>query len=216
MGEDKVTFRAPDIRGMDKNYRTNLVNSLTGYKSVNLIGSIDGSANPNLAIFNTVIHVGSSPPLMGFLVRPPVVPRHTLENILETGVFTINHINPAFYHKAHQTAARYTHEDKNEFEIVGLTPKYTDAVNAPYVAESVVNIGLELRESHEIKANGTIFVVGEVVEVIMPQKALLSDGLVDLGATATVTISGLDTYYTTRKLARLSYANPMKDLSIIG
>ena len=122
----------------------------------------------------------------------------------------------SFYHKAHQTAARYKSEDKSEFEIVGLTPQFTPVIPAPYVSESTVKIGLELVETHEVKRNGTIFVVGEIIEVILPRNAVLTDGLIDLGVTATITASGLDTYYPTRQIARLSHANPDQDLSIIG
>jgi flavin reductase (DIM6/NTAB) family NADH-FMN oxidoreductase RutF len=216
MANDSMILRSDELEELEKDYRRNLINSLSGYKSVNLIGTIDKAGKTNLAIFNTVIHVGSDPALLGLLVRPPVVPRHTLTNILDTGCFTINHIGPTFYHKAHQTAARYTHEDKSEFDIVGLTPQHTDALTAPYVKESPVRIGLELAEHHEIKSNGTIFVVGRIIEVMLPRNAVLSDGLIDLGITGTVTSSGLDTYYTTRKIARLSHANPQQDLNIIG
>lgn len=216
MDNGSLKFRTNDLNKLDKNFKKNFINSLSGYKSVNLIGTIDKKEKTNLAIFNTVIHIGTSPPLMGLLVRPPVVPRHSLSNILDTGCFTINHIAPTFYHKAHQTAARYKQSEKSEFDIVGLTPYFTDALKAPYVGESSVKIGLEFREKHEIKSNNTVFLVGEIVEIILPEKALLTDGLIDLGATATITSSGLDTYYTTRKIARLSYANPDTDLSIIG
>lgn len=216
MERDSIKYKREDIDNLTQDFRRNFINSLTGYKSVNLIGTIDKHGKNNLAIFNTVIHVGSDPPLMGMLVRPPVVPRHTLANIMETGCFTINHINPTFYHKAHQTAARYKQEDRSEFDIVGLTPSYTDALKAPYVKESSLKIGLLYKESHEIKSNGTVFIVGEITEVILPRSAVLSDGLIDLGITGTITSSGLDVYYTTRKIARLSYANPGKDLQIIG
>lgn len=70
-----------DIESMDKRYRTNFVNSLPGFKSANLIGTISHSGIPNLAIFSSVIHVGASPALMGMLFRPVSVPRHTYQNI---------------------------------------------------------------------------------------------------------------------------------------
>lgn len=216
MDNGSIKFGTKELGNLDKNFKNNFINSLSGYKSVNLVGTIDKNDKTNLAIFNSVIHVGSTPPLLGFLIRTPVVPRHSLTNILERNCFTINHISPTFYHKAHQTAARYGKEEKSEFDIVGLTPYFSDRIDAPYVAESPVKIGLEFREKHEIKSNNTIFLVGEVVEIILPERSLLSDGLIDLGVTATITSSGLDTYYTTRKIARLSFANPDSDLSIIG
>lgn len=216
MGDDRLHLKAEALAEFDLAFRRNFINSLSGYKSINLIGTINTEDRTNLAIFNTVIHVGSSPPLIGLLVRPPTVPRHTLSNILNTGCFTVNHIGPTFYHKAHQTAARYSDEGLSEFGIVGLTPFFSSVIKAPYVGESPVKIGLELKEKHEVKTNGTIFLVGEIVEVILPKSAVLSDGFIDLGVTGTITSSGLDTYYTTRKIARLSHANPGSDLKIIG
>lgn len=216
MSEDSVNFSSTELAGFEPDFKRNFINSLSGYKSVNLIGTIDTKKRTNLAIYNSIIHVGTSPPLIGMLVKPPSLPRHTLNNILETGVYTINHIGPSFYHKAHQTAARYSQEDKSEFDIVGLTPYYSSGIEAPYVAESMIKYGLKLTEKHEIKSNGSIFIVGEVIEVILPKKIVLSDGFIDIGAAATITSSGIDTYYTTRKIARLSYAQPENDLTIIG
>ena len=45
-----VHFSKKDIEGLEKIYRLNLINSCTGYKSANLLGSIDNEGNTNLAI----------------------------------------------------------------------------------------------------------------------------------------------------------------------
>ncbi|MCS7053720.1 MAG: flavin reductase, partial [Ignavibacterium sp.] len=79
------------ILDFERRYRINFVNSLSGFKSANLIGTISKSGITNLAIFSSVIHVGANPPLIGILFRPLSVPRHTYNNIKETGCFTINH-----------------------------------------------------------------------------------------------------------------------------
>ena len=50
----------------------------------------------NLAIFSQIFHIGANPPLVGILVRPDSVDRHTLRNIRETSWFTINHIQESF------------------------------------------------------------------------------------------------------------------------
>lgn len=216
MNVDSIRYTSEDLKKLEKEFKRNFINSLSGYKSINLIGTIDKKSKTNLAIYNTVIHVGSNPPLMGMLVRPPVVPRHTLNNIMETKFFTINHITSNFYNKAHQTAARYKYEDKSEFDIVGLKQHFSNTLPAPYVEESPVKIGLKLKEYMKIKSNGTVFIVGEVIEVIAVRNSVLSDGMIDMGVTETITSSGLDTYYKTNKIARLSFANPDKDLDIIG
>ncbi|HBF47730.1 MAG TPA: flavin oxidoreductase, partial [Shewanella frigidimarina] len=46
------------------------------------------------------------------------VPRHTFENIMQTGLYTINHVNQSIYEQAHQTSARYD-KDESEFEATG-------------------------------------------------------------------------------------------------
>jgi flavin reductase (DIM6/NTAB) family NADH-FMN oxidoreductase RutF len=196
-----------NILALEKHYRTNLVNSLTGFKSANLIGTISKEGKTNLAIFSSVIHVGANPPLMGFLMRPVSVERHTYSNIKETGYFTINHINKEIYKQAHQTSGRY---DKNvsEFDACGLTPEYTETIKAPYVKESTIKIGLRFVEGQEIKSNGTIFIVGEIVEIILPDDVIAKDGYVDIERAGTIAISGLDSYHETKSIARLSYAKP--------
>lgn len=191
----------------EKQYRTNLINSLSGFKSANLIGTISSEGRTNLAIFSSVIHVGANPPMMGFLMRPVSVERHTYSNIKETGYFTINHINKEIYKQAHQTSGRY---DKNvsEFDACGLTPEYTETIKAPYVKESAIKIGLKFVEEEEIKTNGTIFIVGEIVEIILPDDVVAKDGYVDIEKAGTIAISGLDNYHDTKRIARLSYAKP--------
>jgi flavin reductase (DIM6/NTAB) family NADH-FMN oxidoreductase RutF len=196
-----------NILAFEKQYRTNFVNSLTGFKSANLIGTISKEGKTNLAIFSSVIHVGANPPLMGFLMRPVSVERHTYNNIKESEYFTINHINEEIYKQVHQTSARY---DKNvsEFDACGLTPEYTDTIKVPYVNESKIKIGLKLVEEQEIKSNGTIFIVGEIVEIILPDDVVAKDGYVDIKKAGTIAISGLDSYHETKNIARLSFATP--------
>ncbi|HSW55476.1 MAG TPA: flavin reductase family protein [Ignavibacteriaceae bacterium] len=192
---------------LEKQYRTNLINSLSGFKSANLIGTISSEGRTNLAIFSSVIHVGANPPLMGFLMRPVSAERHTYTNIKETNHFTINHINKEIFNKAHQTSARYE-KDVSEFDACGLTPEYSETIKAPYVKESKIKIGLKFVEEQEIKANGTIFIVGEIVEIILPDDVVAMDGYIDIEKAGTIAIGGLDSYHDTKRIARLAYAKP--------
>ena len=81
-----------EIIDMETRFRTNFINSISGFKSVGLIGTISKDNQINLAIFSQVFHLGANPALMGFIIRPDISPRHTLENIEETKYFTFNHI----------------------------------------------------------------------------------------------------------------------------
>ena len=195
------------IAAMDKKYRASLINSLSGFKSVSLIGTINKNKKENLAIFSSVVHIGSDPALIGFIQRPHSVERHTLENILETSFYTINHISKSIYKQAHQTAARYE-KNSSEFTEVGLTPEFRENFIAPYVLESSVKYGLEFVERIDIKVNGTILIIGRVVEILVPENLITEDGYLDIEKGSSLTCSGLDSYHMTERIARLSYAKP--------
>ncbi|MEQ8517172.1 MAG: flavin reductase, partial [Chromatocurvus sp.] len=149
-----MRLNADSIAGLDKRYRAALINAVTGFKPANLVGTADAGGHGNLAIMSSVVHLGSRPPLLGLVIRPDPVDRHTLDNILETGCYTINHVGSNFIEAAHQTAARYPRE-VSEFEATGLTPHWRDGFAAPFVGEAAVRMGLRLREHQLLQINGT-------------------------------------------------------------
>ena len=63
-------------------------------------------------------------------------------------------------------------------------------------------------EEQEIKSNGTIFMIGEIQETVVPDYAVLTDGYIDIEKAGTIAISGLDSYHETKRIARLFYAKP--------
>jgi flavin reductase (DIM6/NTAB) family NADH-FMN oxidoreductase RutF len=208
----QITFN--EIMAFEKERRTTFVNSLNGFKTACLIGTKNKNGLANLAIFNSFIHIGANPPLIGFICRPSSVERHTLENILETGSFTINHINESIFKQAHQTSARYA-RNQSEFEETELTEEYKNNFFAPFVKESKVQIGMEFKEKIEIPINNTILIIGQITEVYFPTEILNADGFLDLEAANSITSCGLDSYHKTQKLKRLSYAKVGKVLETI-
>ncbi|MDD1793181.1 flavin reductase family protein [Enterovibrio sp. ZSDZ42] len=202
-----MKLNTADIIAMDDRYRAKFINSLSGFKSANLIGTTDGKGNHNLAIVSSVFHIGANPPLVGMISRPHTVTRDTLENLQATGVYTINQVSADMWKQAHQTSARYPAE-VSEFVEAGLTPECVNGVAAPYVAESRVKFALEVREVQNLAINDTELIIGEVVQVLVDEKAITADGYIDIEALKTVAISGLDSYHDTHRLARLSYAKP--------
>lgn len=195
-----------------------LINSLSGFKSANLIGTIDKDGLTNLAIFSSVVHLGASPALVGFITRPHSVERHTLENIMQTECFTINQVNQTFWQQAHQTSARYT-KAECEFDRCGLSKEFVKGLKAPFVAESKLRFALKLKDVMPIPLNKTQLVIGEITDIFCEQKAIKEDGYIDIETLNTVCVSGLDSYHVTNRLSRLSYAKPNVDptkLSING
>ena len=191
----------------DRFYRANFLNSLSGFKSASLIGTISESGIPNLAIFSNIVHLGADPALIGFVNRPLAAAPDTIANIQATGVYTINHIQEAFYQKAHQTSAKYPSEI-NEFTAVGLTEQYREGIQAPFVQESKIQYCLSLKEIIPIQWNNTFFVIGAVEQVFLDAALIGEDGFIDLHAAGSVASCGLDAYYTVSPLDRLAYAKP--------
>jgi flavin reductase (DIM6/NTAB) family NADH-FMN oxidoreductase RutF len=191
---------------MNKRHRVHFINSLSGYKSANLVGTIDDKANSNLCIVSSVIHLGADPALIAFVNRPHSVERHTLENIYDSGVYTINHVAEDFVEDAHHTSARYP-SGVSEFDNTSLTEHYTELA-APYVAQSRIKMGVEFRQKIDIELNGTVLIIGEIVEVIIDQELIQDDGKLDTVKAQSVAVTGLDEYHVATSLGRLAYAKP--------
>lgn len=205
-------FSAVEIKALPKRVRASFVNSLSGFKSVNLVGTVSDDGVTNLSVVSSVVHLGADPALMGFIMRPVTVTRDTYNNIMTNGQYTFNHIAPEFFKKAHQAAARYP-ELVSEFEAVGLTPEFLEGFKAPFVKESHLKIALNFREKMEIRLNGTYLFIGEIVAVQFPENCMKADGYLDIEQAGSVTCSGLDAYHTTQRLARLSYAKADRPLT---
>lgn len=207
-------YTSDDLMAFDQRYRVNFVNSLSGYKSANLVGTQNADGNTNLAIFSSVVHLGADPALMGMIIRPDNGDRHTLQNIIDTGEYSINHVGQDFYQQAHQTSARYG-KGISEFDATGLTAAYIDGFDAPFVAESPLKIGLILKEIVPIHANDTVMIVGEVVSVCLDKQLVCSDGYIDIHELGSVAVSGLDSYHEGQLISRLSYAKAETPLKTI-
>lgn len=189
----------------DSFFRRNLVNCLSGYKSLNLIGTRNEHGKTNLAPFSQVFHIGAAPPLVGILFRPHTVKRDTLENILQSKYFTLNHVTPEMYRQAHWTAANW---EESEFEGTGFTEEFKVDFFAPFVKGSPVQLGCSLVETQTLQINQTVLLIGSIDQIFVEEKGLRADGSLDLNILETVTVSGLDEYHVGEKLGRLAYPKP--------
>ncbi len=195
-----------DILHLDRIKRINIINALSGIKPANLIGTQSKSGHSNLAIFSSVVHLGSNPGYFGFIMRPTNdVRRDTYNNIIETGIFTINHIHSNFAAQAHYTSAKFG-ATVSEFAHCGLTEEFKFDFKAPFVKESNIKMGLKHLESVPIKSTNTIMLIGEVQHLFFPEFAMDAAGMINLEALDNIGISGLNIYYQLKKLATFPYA----------
>ncbi|MCY7290588.1 MAG: flavin reductase [Ferruginibacter sp.] len=200
-------FPIKEIKQWDRFYRGNFINSLSGFKSVSLIGTVNKAGEPNLAVFSNIVHIGSDPALIGFINRPIKASPHTLSNIEMTGFYSVNHIQQNFVQQAHQTSAKYD-ATVDEFVATGLTAIYKDKSQVPFVAESNISYLLKLVEVIPIKHNNTFLVIGEVIDVYLPDNIVKEDGFIDIEKAGSITSLGIDGYYTCEIINRFKYAKP--------
>lgn len=199
-----MELRKEAIEQLERKYKLNLINSISGIKPANLIATRSKNGEDNVAIFSSVVHLGSSPAQLGFIMRPQGEnPRDTYLNILETGFYTINHVSEHFIKNAHYTSAKLEKSD-SEFEKMNINKEFIDGFHAPFVKDSAVKIGMKYMESIPLP-NGCSFIIGEVELIVCPDEALNDLGQLDLGAYSCVGISGLNTYYALRKLETFPY-----------
>ncbi len=200
-------FSKAKIAELNNRYRNNLINSISGYKSANLIGTISKTGTTNLAVFNSIVHLGSNPALLGFILRPTTVPRHSFSNMKEVGVFTVNHIAKNQIEAAHHTSAKYP-EEISEFDQTELNPVYKNDFAAPFVEGAPVQIACRYVNDYLIEENDTRLVVGAIEGVYIDDKMILDDGWVQLDLGEVVTINGLDGYALPQLIERFPYARP--------
>ncbi len=202
-----VNINSDQIYQLEKQYRINLINSLIGYKSLNLLGSASNDGITNLCIISSAFHLGANPPLIGLVIRPEREHNDTLRNIKSTGQYTLNNVLPEWYMQAHQTSASYP-SGVSEFDTCGFKKQYVHGFKAPFVAESNIRIGLELCDMIDMEINGTTIVIGEVVHVLTADELIGEDGMIDHSKAQTMAIAGLDTYCLPHQVGRLAYAKP--------
>ena len=204
-----MVIEKENLNQFESRYRARLINSLVGPKQVVLVGTKSANGTTNLAIFNSLVHLGANPPLWGLVFRPDVVQRDTLKNILETGQYTLNYVNTADFEKAHQTSAKYA-PDVSEFDACGFTESYVGDLLAPFVAEAPVKIGMVFEQKIDLTINNTLLIIGRIEQIDMNENWVAEDGFVHLEHANTLACVGLDAYYKTELIDRLTYASTDK------
>lgn len=200
-------YSRADIDKLEHLFKINLINSCSGYKSANLLGSISKEGITNVAVFSSVTHLGSNPPTLGFILRPTTVPRNTYKNIKQTRVFTINHIFEDIIEDAHHTSAKYP-DEISEFDVTNLETEYKDGCIAPFVKGSPVQMKMRFKEEYFIKTNEVLHIIAEIEELYIQDELIQDDGFVNLSKGKVAAINGLDAYAVAKDNKRLTYQRP--------
>ena len=198
-----------DIMKMDRFDRVNLISSVSGIKAAMLIGTISKHNISNVAIFSSIIHLGSNPALIGLLIRPQTKRvSDTYRNIKSNKSFTINHVNKNIISKAHYTSAK-TSSNTSEFDDVGLTEEYIGNLQSPFVKEADVGLGLIYCDEISL-SNKCILVIGEIDNIKLKNDFADVNGLINLSDCNSIGVDGIGHYYKLNLTKNYEYVGTRK------
>ena len=203
----QLHFTSEDWKISEGRYWSTLFNSISGPRSAVMIGTQDQSGIGNIGLFNSLVHLGANPPLLGFVLRPTSVSRNTYQNLISSGRYTLQHGTVDLLSKVHQTSAKYD-ATQDEFEEIGFEKTYINGFQAPFIQGLPISLGMEFREEHLIQTNNTRLIVGEVKHILINESLIEDDGYIDTSMADTILVSGLDAYHRHDRIKRMAHARP--------
>jgi flavin reductase (DIM6/NTAB) family NADH-FMN oxidoreductase RutF len=147
---------------------------LTGPFPVYIIGYNDDQEIPNLVAVSWAGMVCSEPPCVSISLRKI---RHSYLSIMKNRAFTVNVPSLNQIDSADFTGSISGKKCK-KFDLTGLSPKYFDGYNAPFVDEYPVNAICQLMHTIDLGTH-TVF-IGEIKEYLVNENALDDSGKPDI------------------------------------
>lgn len=202
-----MIFNKTEILNLDRFYRANLINSIVGIKQASLIGTVSDKSISNLALFSSVVHLGSSPQLVAMFSRPNTdTPKQTLKNIIDSNAYTINHVNSKILHRSHATSKKFS-PSESEFTQCNLEECYIKDFQAPFVKECNIGVGVSYRRHFTIDENGVVMIIGEIDKIIVDEQFISETGEVLLSSLDSIGVAGNNSYYSLKTLSSLEYVS---------
>ena len=202
-----MIFNKIEILNLDRFYRANLINSIVGIKQASLIGTVSDKSISNLALFSSVVHLGSNPQLVAMFSRPNTdTPKQTLKNIIDSNAYTINHVNSKILHRSHATSKKFS-PSESEFTQCNLEECYIEDFQAPFVKECNIGVGVSYRRHFTIDENGVVMIIGEIDKIIVDEQFISETGEVLLSSLDSIGVAGNNSYYSLKTLSSLEYVS---------
>ena len=168
-------------------------------RPIAFVSTLSAAGRRNLAPFSFFTVASVDPPVLCFspLLKGNSAQKDTLRNIEETRQFVVNIVSESFVAPMNVTSSEVP-PDVDEFLLSGLTPKPSQMVAPPGVAESHVQLECSLREvirfgDHPHAGN---LILGDIL-LMHIDDAVLSNGLIDRSKLAAVGRMAGQTYTRT-------------------
>ena len=184
-------------------------NSIVAPRPIGWVSSRDPDGTLNLAPYSFFNAFNYHPPIVGF---SSIGYKDSVRNMATTRSFCWSLATSSLAEAMNQTSAGVT-PDVNEFELAGLTPRKSQVIDVPHVAESPVSFECQVTQIVQLNdASGeeldTHVVFGEVVGVHI-ETELISDGVYNtVAAQPIMRGGGLADYFTISEEARFRMNRP--------
>ena len=142
----------------------------------------------------------TNPPMVSISVRPS---RYSHHMILETGGFVINLTTRALVRATDYCGVR-SGRDVDKWKEAGLTPMRSDAVDAPCIAESPVNIECRVVRTEQLGSHDMF--IAEVAAVHVDDRYMDGKGRFHLEDARPIVYSHGEYYDLGEKLGRFGYS----------
>ena len=135
----------------------------------------------NIAPFSFYNAFSSTPPIVGFSTIPRLDGRKkdTLQNVIDTGCFTLSSVSHALVAPMSKTAALLEPEE-NEFDIAALESAEASHINAPYAKDALLVFECELHQvvSFGDEEGSGNLILGRILFINIDD-SIYNDGYVD-------------------------------------
>lgn len=167
------TITDAEINGLEKRFRTSLINSLSGIRTAFIGITEDDRGRFNAATLSNITHVGANPAQMSILFRPDNGKRHTLSNYRNEGKISLVCMplsKSAIVHEVSMNAP----EGIFELEIVGENYKKRQDWPHPLPTTFLYAIELEFIEEFTLN-NGCVYTVGKIQNIALGNDVQVCD-----------------------------------------
>lgn len=189
-----------DPATLDRNAAHDLLKSCVVPRPIAWVSTAGPGGVANAAPYSCFTFVALEPPMLCLSIelKPDGTKKDTLVNIERTQDFVINLVAAQHAEAMNATAADFP-SDESEILAVGLTPRASERVEAPRIAECAVNLECRLERILELGRSRHSLVIGEVV-LAHVRDDLYRDGQIDGAALDLIGRLGGNQYAHTREV----------------
>lgn len=137
----------------------------------------------NLAPFSFYNVFSSNPPIVGFstIARENGHPKDSLQNVIETGCFTLSCVS-RFLAQAMSRSAAPMEPEEDEFPYAQVTPAQAVSIDAPYVKEALIVFECVLHQVvnfGDLPGSGNL-ILGRITQIHVADEIYLEHGRIDV------------------------------------